>query len=174
MTITEALAEIKTISKRITSKREFIRQYMVRAENVKDPLEKDGGSVQAIAKEMQAIRDLEIRLVSLRRAIQKANVDTTLSIEGMEQSIADWIVWRREVSPIREKFLYDLRSTLTSVRDNLRRQGFTPNATTDKPSDIVVSINEIDLAAESEKMSNILGQLDGQLSLKNATVMLDI
>lgn len=40
ITITEALAEIKTVAKRIEKKRDFIRAYLSRQEGVRDPLEK--------------------------------------------------------------------------------------------------------------------------------------
>lgn len=174
MTITESLAEIKTIAKRISSKRDFIKQYLIRMENVKDPLEKDGGSVKAISEAMQSIRDLEDRVVELRRRIQMANESTHVEIDGVDRSVADWLVWRRDVSPGRTNFLHNLRLALTSVRDQARRQGsslFGPGTVAEKSNDIIVHINETELAAESEKLENILGQLDGQLSLKNATVM---
>ena len=173
MTITEALAEIKTIEKRLQSKREFVLTYLMRFETMKDPLEKDGGSAKVVKSEQQAISDLENRIVELRRLIQKANEDTKLTIEGEERSIADWLVWRREVAPGQEQFLYGLRSRLTQARQQVSRQQPTygRDNVPEKPLDIVVSINESDLAKSTEKVKSILGQLDGLLSLKNATVV---
>lgn len=173
MTITEALAEIKTIDKRIASKREFMQQYLFRLDNVKDPLEKDGGSEKVIASEMQAVNDLEERVVTLRHNIQEANEETMVTIEGVTRSISDWLVWRREVAPIRQNFLTQMRRTVNSARDTLRRENrqLVPNGQ-EKPSDVIININEKELATQSEKLNNILGQLDGQLSLKNATVMI--
>jgi hypothetical protein len=177
MTITEALAEIKTISKRIQSKREFIGQYEFRVDSLKDPLEKDGGSASSIASAFQAVDDLEIRLVSLRQSIAKANDETTISIEGVEKSISEWLIWRREIAPNKALFLHRLAMALTSARDQVRRQPVSwnkPNLEQEKTVDIVVSIDEKKLASDRELLQNILGQLDGQLSLKNATVLLDI
>lgn len=174
MTITEALAEIKTLLKRIQSKRQFIQDYLFRMENVKDPLEKDGGSVVAITREVQAIHDLEARIVELRRNIQKANEATKVTIEGEERSIADWITWRREVAPAHQNFLHKLRTALNAVREQARRQGssvYGPASQAEKPSDVVVNINEQQLAKDAERLESVLGQLDGQLSLKNATIM---
>lgn len=174
MTITEALAEIKTIGKRITSKREYVRSYMVRLDSLKDPLEKDGGSIKAVAQEMQAITDLEKRIVDLRREINFINDTTTVEIEGVTQTIAAWIIWRREVAPQRERFITDLRMKLASARDQLRAQPMKYKEEDVKPMDMVVNIDESALNKESEQLKNILGQLDGQLSLKNATVMIKI
>lgn len=54
-TITEALAEIPTIEKRIEKKSEFILNYLYRQSAVRDPHEKDGGSSTLIHRELQAI-----------------------------------------------------------------------------------------------------------------------
>ena len=48
MTITEALAEIKTIQKRIDKKREFILHHTYRQHTLRDLLEKDGGSPKVV------------------------------------------------------------------------------------------------------------------------------
>lgn len=172
-TITESLAEIKTILKRIEKKREFVMQYLIRQEAMKDPLEKEGGSEKLVASELQAIADLEDRIVELRSGIQTANEMNTIEIEDLTMSISDWLIWRREVAPKKDAFLHKMRLHLTQIRDNGRKAGFTMTATSEKQADIVVNINEKDLAKEAEKLSNILGQLDGQLSLKNATILLD-
>lgn len=173
ITITEALAEIKTIQKRIEKKREFVRQFLARQDGIKDPLEKDGGSFQAIARERQAISDLENRVVALRRGVQTANETTPVTISGTTRTVADWLVWRRDVAPGYQQFLGSLRASLNGVRDQARKQGVGMVAATaqaEKPTDFIVNINEQDLAAEIERLEETLGQLDGQLSLKNATV----
>ncbi len=53
ITITEALAEGTTIEKRIAKKRQFVRDYLFRQEQLRDPL--DGGSNIAISRELQSI-----------------------------------------------------------------------------------------------------------------------
>lgn len=173
LTITEALAEIKTVGKRVEKKREFIKAFLARQDGVKDPLEKDGGSFQAIARERQAIGDLENRVVVLRRGIQKANEITIVTINGISRSIADWLVWRREAAPMHRDFLNQLRGALNNVREQAKRNGsamIAPSAVAERPTDFIVNINEQDLAQEIEQLEDTLGQLDGQLSLKNATV----
>jgi hypothetical protein len=173
ITITEALAEIKTVQKRIEKKRESIGGFLARQDGIKDPLEKDGGSFQFIARERQAIGDLETRIVTIRRGIQRANDETQITINGVSRSIADWLVWRRDVAPGQQQFLGKLRASLNSVRDQARKQGVnmvSSGVIAEKPNDIVVNISEQELATEIEKLEDTLGQLDGQLSLKNATV----
>lgn len=173
LTITEALAEIKTVQKRIEKKREFVFQYIGRQDGVKDPLEKDGGSYQAIVRERQAMTDLEARIVALRRGIQMANEATSISINGVTRTIADWLVWRRDVAPELKNFLGRVRSSLNDLRAKARQQGanfVAPGGVADKPIDFIVNINEQELAREIEALEETLGQLDGQLSLKNATI----
>lgn len=176
MTITEALAEIKTILKRIQSKREFVETYQLRLDSLKDPLEKDGGSAKAVTEAAQAISDLEGRIVALRVAIAKANATNRIEIEGVERAIEDWLIWRREIAPGQERFLQTLTGRLAAARQQVSGQKYQWGKETpqDKPADIVVNIDETKLNADKEKIKNILGQLDGQLSLKNATILLSI
>ena len=81
ITITEGLAELKTIVKRVEKKKEFILAHGCRMEIVKDPFAKEGSSAPAeIAKAMQSINDLCDRIVSIRDAIACANQETELTI----------------------------------------------------------------------------------------------
>lgn len=176
-TITEGLAEIKTIDKRIAKKREFINQYLARAEGVKDPLEREGGSPARIEAEMQAIADLELNLISLRSRIAFANTTTHISILEETKTISDWLFWRREVAPKRQAWINQMRQTLSSIRTNAQTKGaITMSHETisrdAKPNDIIVNISENWLAKEAEVMEEILGTLDGLLSLKNATILI--
>lgn len=176
MTITEALAEIKTILKRIQSKREFVETYQLRLDSLKDPLEKDGGSAKAVAEATQAIYDLEQRIIDLRHAIQYANENTAFEIEGVQRTIADWLIWRREIAPGQERFLTTLTGRLAAARQQVSGQKYQwgKEVSQEKQADIVVNIDETKLNKDKEKIKNILGQLDGQLSLKNATILLNI
>ncbi len=174
-TITEALAEVKTVQKRIEKKREFILQFLARQDGVKDPLGKTGGAVEALKGERQSIADLEDRIVAIRRGIQKANEATSVTIKGVTRSIANWLVWRREIASGQGGFLRQMSSNISGLRDNAMRDGVavvSAIATTadQKPTDFVVNIDEMALAEEIEALEDTLGQLDGQLSLKNATV----
>lgn len=65
-TITEALAELKTINARLETRRQNVGQYLMRDARLKDPLETDGGSVEYVTRERQAIKDLEERIVQIR------------------------------------------------------------------------------------------------------------
>lgn len=176
ITITEALAEIKTIDKRLDKKRDFIRTYIARPDNIKDPHIKDGGTPALIAAEQQAISDLEDRIVFLRRGIQKANEKVDVTIQGRTRSIADWIVWRRDVAPKHQSYLNQINMALNMVRTEAAKKGVAMVSTgsePQKPNDIIVNVNEKQLSVDLETMEIILGELDGILSLKNATVMID-
>lgn len=175
LTITEALAEIKTIGKRLEKKREYILNNLARHDTVKDPMEKDGGSAAVLVRERQAVADLEKRVIDLRAGIQTANTQTTVSINGTAKPISDWLTWRRDVAPKQKEFLGKLRGALNSIRETAKKQGVAlvgPGGTPSLPTDIIVNIDEAALAKETEDMEDILGQLDGQLSLKNATVII--
>lgn len=170
-TITEALAELKVIAKRIEAKRVFVGNYLMRPEQLKDPLEKDGGSVTAIQRELQAIGDLEQNVVNIRRAIQLANEATLIVVSGKTRSIADWLVWRRDVAPGQQRFLEALRKGIEHQRaEALKRGQQMADPSAAKAGDVIVNVNEQELLAQIEELDATLGTLDGQLSLKNATV----
>jgi hypothetical protein len=175
ITITEALAEIKTIGKRVSAKRDFVNGLLYRQDAVRDPNEKDGGSIAVVARERQGIADLEERVVVLRRAIQRANETTDVTVNGKTRSIADWLVWRRDVAPGCKQHLLHMRQNLLNLRNQLRPQGANVVAPGEAKqfNDFVVNVNEAELAVEIENLEDILGQLDGQLSLKNATITLE-
>src|SRR3990167_9133141 len=176
MTITEALAEIKTTGKRIAKKREAVACYIARQDNLKDPLANDGGSVEFIKRERQAIGDLENRIVELRAKIAAANARTGVTVEGETRSVADWLTYRREVAPGQQQFLNNLRGGLDGLRKQVAAKGLglvnataTVNTAEVKPTDVWVNISEKGLAEEIEHLETVLGGLDGQLSITNAT-----
>ena len=176
MLITEALAELKTLVKRIEKKREYVRAYLYRPDGLKDPLEKDGGSQEVLKKELQAIMDLNKRVIDLRTSIQKTNLSTPLTVEGATMSIAEWLTWRKEVSDGDVRFISQARQTLLQARTQAQQRGasvLAPGATAQNPSDVIVNVDEGDLAKQAEKLETILGTLDGQLSLKNATIQVE-
>ena len=176
LTITEALAEIKTIDKRITKKRENILPYLWRQEQLRDPHEKDGGSALFIQQELQSVGDLEQRKISLRRAIQDANDITFIETGGMALSISDWLTWRREVAPGKQQFLRQMSQQIHQARSQAQAKGFAvvgAGAVPSQPTDLLVNVSEQGLAADMENLETVLGTLDGLLSLKNATVFVE-
>lgn len=174
MTITEALAEMKLLDKRLEKKQEFVRTYLMRQEKEKDPFDKDGGSKQLIKQEMQSINDLQARKVAIRRAIQEANANNSITVLGETRPIADWLVWRREIAENHGHFMTQLQAMIQQTRERYRAQGVMVGDTVTKPSDYVVNLNEKELVDARERFEEILGLLDGQLSLKNATIVIDL
>ena len=176
ITITEALAEIPTITKRINKKQEFIFSYLYRQSSVRDPHEKDGGAQLLISREIQAIDDLQERIVNIRAAIQKSNQVNTITIGNTTRTIADWLTWRREVAPVQQVFLNTIVGRLNAVRQDAQRKGMSVIGE-DKgysSNDIIVNISEKGLADSIEEFEQVMGFLDGQLSLKNATILIDL
>lgn len=179
ITITEALAELKTVEKRIEKKRQTLRPYLSRPEGAKDPLERSGGSVKMIESELQSIKDLNNRHLKIRMEIQKSNQVTPITILGITKTVAEWLTWRKEIAPGLQKHNADLRMGILQARQMAQKTGgavvsaTVVNADT-KPNDIVVNVDENKLNEEAEILENILGTLDGQLSLKNATVTIEV
>lgn len=173
MTITEALAEHKTNVKKIAKKADLIMAYVWRPENLKDPLEKQGGSWSTVQSERQAIGDLLERNVAIRAAIADINSKTSLTINGVTRTIEQWLVWRREAGPMLQNIQHRLRSELTKAHASVLRIQAGAGST-DKPAEVTINLDEAAFAKEVELLEDTLGQLDGQLSLKNATIQITI
>lgn len=177
LTITESLAELKTLEKRIEKKCGSIGSFIMRQEAFKDPLEKQGGSFAFVAAERQAISDLQDNVVAIRAAIQDANTATRLLVGGVERSITQWLIWRRDVAPKQQTFLASIRKGIDDVRKKATQQGQQMISATEaakSQSDIIVNLDEKKLTEETEALENTLGTLDGLLSLKNATVTITV
>jgi hypothetical protein len=175
-TITEALQELKTIQKRLEVKRQSLMQYIARDARVKDPLEREGGSVEFIRRERQAIGDLEQRVVNIRTAIQRANLSTSLTLNGTGRTVAEWLTWRREVSAGTKNFLTSMVNGIRNTRGELQKKGLklVESDNSAAPGDVVVHVDEKALLEQQENMEQLLGDLDGKLSLLNATTVIDV
>src|SRR4051794_14283471 len=99
ITIVEAMGQIHTIDTRIDKKQQLIAAYLLRPERLKDPLTREGGTVAVLQRELQSIRVLEERKIVIRRGVQRANERAEVAVGGQMRTIADWLVWRREVVP---------------------------------------------------------------------------
>jgi hypothetical protein len=181
ITVTEALAEIKTIGKRLNKKQEYVQTLLARDSRIVDPLLKQGGSVEAVRADLQSIGDLETRLIQLRTAIQKANHDLRLTVQGKERSIMEWLTWRKEVAPQRQRFVSQMLNRLAQTRKEAQGKGITVAAavaTVDTGASpvvqLLINLDEAALNKENEELEQILGDLDGQLSLKNATSLIEV
>lgn len=176
MTITEALAELKTIDARLEKKRSFVLNYLSRPNTLRDPLTKDGGSEEAVRKERQSIADLQNRVLKIRSAIREANMNTTVTIGDTTRTIEEWLTWKKDVAPNTQRFLTDLNSRIQQVRTAAQQQGraLATNANEAKDTDVIINLDEGALAREAESMEEVLGVLDGQLSLRNATVVINV
>lgn len=176
MTITEGLAELKTLAKRVEKKREFVMQHAFRTEAIKDPLESDGGSKVAITQARQAIHDLNERRISIRQAIAESNARTEATVLGDSRSVAKWLIWRREHADQDGAFITGLVRATADIRKKAMEKGsaLVEVGGSAQRNDIVVHFSESDAAKERERHEELLGTLDGVLSLLNATTFIDV
>lgn len=183
MTITEALQEIKTIGKRLEKKRLAVGDKLARDTRIKDPLEKDGGSEKFVREERQAIGDLEKRIVAIRTAIQRSNLSTVVPLDGNQGTVAEWLTWRREVSAGQVTFLNSISSNIRNIRSQVQQKGgrvianvaqVNEGTSYNDPPQLIVNVDEKAVLDEQEKLETLLGDLDGKLSLLNATTVVDV
>ena len=178
MKITEAMSEIKLFVKKISSQRDFILRNLSREEWRKDPFEKDQTTQEAQVKAaLQSVSDLEKNIVAYRYAITKANMKERISLEGMDMTVAEWLIWRREVLPLRKQLLHNLANQMASIgKDQQNTQRSYSGKDTDKSqlSNYIINVSDKWLKEETDKLEAIEQRLDGQLSMINANVEVDI
>lgn len=183
ITITEALQEIKTVGNRLKKKRVAIGTYLARDKRVIDPLASDGGSEKYITQERQSITDLETRIINIRTAIQNSNLSSSLTVGDKTRKVAEWLVWRREVAEDSRAFLVSLTNGINNLRNELQKKGgrlvgaavaINEGNSANDPPQMIVNVNEKELLNEQENMEQVLGELDGKLSLFNATTTIEL
>lgn len=171
MLITEGLAELKVLDKRIEKSRTFVVANLARQNYVKDPLESEGGSVEVLRRELQSIADLEARKVAIRTAIQRTNLATPLTVKGDTRTVGEWLTWRREVAAGRAAFLGGVTNAINSIRQQARAKGLnvTVNGVEAQRDDLVLNTSEVEWHTQSQTHEELVGTLDGALSVINAT-----
>jgi len=170
-TITEGLAEIKTINARLVKKRQSVIEHLARFSHIMDPfLQNDGNQRDFVSRERQAIKDLEERILTIRSAIQVKNQTTPLKIGNTNRSLQEWLNWRRDISANQSILLQQMNNKIQTARSQLKSGQSISEEAVNKPNVLIVNINEQSLISEIEEMEEILGTLDGKLSLLNATL----
>lgn len=172
-TITEALAEIKLISKKIEGKAPFVISNLTRYGHMPDPL---GESKKALESEMQSYLDLGGRIIKIRRVISAANLSHEITIGERTMCIADWLIWKREVAKNQHELFDRIQSTLKQALD---RNGLSPQAYKDadgnpKFAELITNLPYQEYFDRATKVQDQLAKLDGLLSLKNATITVEV
>lgn len=176
ITITEALSEVNLIKKKIDKKKEMILANLAKVKHVPDPYARSGGGAQANLNELQAIRDLGTRLMHIRGAISQANLSNRIMINGTDLSIHDWLTWKREVAPLKQKFFLDLCSKTKQNMDHWAKnpQVFKDDEGKTHLAEYESNIDYAGIMKDTEHIGDCLEKLDGQLSLKNATIVVEV
>lgn len=169
ITITEAFAELKLITKKIAKKRETILQNLTRMEHVKDQF---GDTPKMVEAELQSIQDHETRFVRIKAAMSKANLENEITVEGETKSIYAWILWKRDIA---DNSLGFVNTAIRTVDAAVKRAETQPQVIKTDTGEIsvtklVVNVDPKKMLSGSELTTQKLERLDGQLSLKNATI----
>lgn len=176
ITITEALSEVNLIKKKIEAKKQAILNNLAKCKHLPDPYEKQGGGAKTNQAELQAIKDLSQRLIKIRTEISQANIHNQIMINGFTQSIHDWLTWKREVAPDKQAFFKDLAAKDKQNRDHWAKtpQVFKTETGETRLAEFESNVDYAEIVKESEVIGDCLEKLDGQLSLKNARIEIEI
>lgn len=176
ITITEGLAEITLIEKKLERKRTFVLANLTRAKHIPDPFEKDGGAAKALAAELQSYNDLQNRLIQIRKAVAEANLANSVTLNDETRTISEWLTWKREVASTAKDFASAIARELKSKMDQAQSN---PGAYKDETGAVklveyVFNAEYPEVVKKSELLHDTYEKLDGLLSLKNATIFIEI
>lgn len=176
MTITEALSEINLLKKRIEHKKKNTLTLLIKPDHVADPYASEGGSAEFLKREFQSIDDLNRRFVKIRSAISKANLSHEITLGERTQSIHDWLTWKREIAKDETSYVNSVvNSTKAALDDAAKNPRVYDDAEGKKQ--LLKYTSNVDYAAfvkKQETLAVLFEQLDGKLSLKNATILVEI
>lgn len=173
LTITEALQQIKTSLARIASKRGEVTSRVAQDSRMVDPLQNQGGTREFIKAALQSVQDLEKRIVALRVGINQANLNSSVEINGDSRTVAEWLVWKRELVSNQQTFFVQVSRNIQTGRNNAGTANRTLQAGA-APVDVTVFIDERKFAADTEHLNEVLSVLDGRLSAFNATHTIEV
>lgn len=176
MTITEALSEINLIKKKLEHKKKNTLTLLIKPDHTPDIYATEGGTPVFLKREFQSIDDLYRRFIKIRSAISKANIENDITLGERTQSIHDWLTWKREISKDETNFV---NTVVTQTKGQLDEIGKSPrcfNDTEGKPQLLKVSamVDYTSFVKKQEELAVLFEQLDGKLSLKNATIIVSI
>jgi len=178
VTVTEALAEIVLIGKKMEKHRSFIQGHISMYDYEDDPFEKEGGTKEMNSRVIQAITDLGQRLVRIRSLVAESNLRTVLTIGKTTLSLADWLVWRREIAEsLQQVFMGATKQANNAISINREKPRLVPKQAEDQEQQIAKLILNVDIPSldkSAMEIEEILGVLDGKLSLLNATTIIEI
>lgn len=166
ITITEALGELKLISKQIQSNLDNALKYVCRPSNMLDPLATKGGSQNFVTSKAMSTDSLLKNQLKLRSAINEANRNTNMEICGVTRNVSEWLSWRREIAPTEQLFYQKLVEKAANERVQLGRQKVAEGS---DPINLVVHFDEIAMSKKLDELTTILGTIDQKLSIHNAT-----
>ena len=135
MTITEALAEVATLKARRQKKLENLLKMLIRPSKMIDPLHHEGGSSEYCERQLQGIMDIGKRIIDIRQAINAINSATELDVKGIKMTVAEWLVWKREVAPFGA-------AMNESIANKIERERTKGRYNEEEARDVIVNINE--------------------------------
>lgn len=178
MTITEALAEIKLINSKLDKKRARVLENLIRYEHETDPFAHEGGSSVYCNAEVQSIEALEENIAKIRSAIMSANLSNSAEVMGKTRTLYEWLVWKRDLVEKQKYFYLNVytksKERIEYLHKNPHTVGKPEAGVTPELAKIKPSLQHADFSKKHEEVCDVLSKLDGVLSLKNATIVIDV
>jgi hypothetical protein len=128
MSITQALAELKLLDKRINKSLDNVTWADIKTKSYPVDVEKFGKTVRA---EFQSFNDLVKRRDTIKRAVVRANAATRVKIGTWEGTVAEAIEYKTSIS-YKKRLLDVMRSQLISAMREFKEQQESVDARLEK------------------------------------------
>ena len=148
---------------------------LVTAKHIKDPFESTGGAIAHLKSEVQSSEDLNSRYIKIKGAIAQANINNLITVNGVTQSIHDWLIWKRDVAKTDISFTENVYKDVKQRMDAHQQKPLIFKNEKDETQlvELVSNIDQAEWLKKAEILNETFEKLDGQLSLKNATIVIE-
>jgi hypothetical protein len=163
MKLIEAMKKMRVIEKRMARKMGSINAYAALVSSEKPYFESESAQKKEVQSLIQANHDLMEEYLNLKRAVEITNLVTTVTIEGLTESISAFLV-------IKRKFAQMMVNTYGALNDDAAAQRLRQTPPVEGQRLHVIRLyDEKDKLENMRKWMDIYEAIDAKLEVVNAT-----
>ena len=159
MKLVEAMKKLQIITKRMDSNTKDINRYSSIMSNERPEFGSEEEQKKEVAGLVQANKDLMEQYLTLKKQIERTNLETEVDVDGETRTISEWLVIRRKMAKMME-------ATYIALNDNTARGRMAYNSG-DKMPQVVKMFDEKVRLEGLNKWQTMADEIDGRLQVIN-------
>lgn len=167
MKLIEAMKELKLIEKKMRTNSSRIQEYASLVSNQQPHFASEAEQKQQVDSLIQANLALHIRYLSLKRAIERTNLATTVKVGSFDLTLSDMLVLKRKLGVL-------VMETFQALNDSAAKSnlGYYSKMASDKGVTIKKMFSEEKKYEALNAWQKLLSDIDSRLEVVNATTEL--